>query len=202
VDPPWRCSLEVVVSNLVPLDDGLKQIAAKVWYLPVVRGVLALVFGVVTLAWPTSSGIAIMWVIGAFALVDGIAAIVEALRYSSGIGRAVRLVVGALGVVFGLILLLAPVKSALVLVWVIGFWAIVGGLVQTVAALAARAVPGSGWGWSLAAGLATLLFGVLVLVNVQAGALAILWLIGWYAIVVAVLLVALGLQIRAVGKRL
>ncbi|MCG2802067.1 MAG: DUF308 domain-containing protein [Cellulomonas sp.] len=190
------------MSNLVPLEDGLKQIASKVWYWPVVRGALTLAFGLLTLLWPVSAGLAIILVIGIYALVEGVVELVEAIRYRAAGGFAVRLVLALLSLAFGLVLVLAPVRSAVALVWVIGLWAVVAGLVNTVVALAARQVPGSGWGWMAASALLTLLFGVLVLVNVAAGVLAILWLIGAYALVLGILLIALGLQIRAVGKRL
>lgn len=190
------------MSNLVPLESGLKQIASKVWYWPVVRGVLALAFGVLTLLWPVSAGLAIILVIGIYALVEGVVELVEAIRYRAAGGFAVRLALALLSLVFGLVLVLAPVRSAVALVWLIGLWAVVAGVVNTVVALAARSVQGSGWGWMLASALFTVLFGVLVLVNVTAGVIAILWLIGWYAVVVGILLIALGLRIRAVGKQL
>lgn len=190
------------MTTLDPVAQRFKDLAHQVWYWPVVRGVLAVVLGVVALVWPGVTVVVIAMVVGAYAVVDGIFSLVEAVRYRALGGTALRVTLGLLTVGLGLLLLFWPGKSVTVVVWLLGLWAVLAGIVQLAAAVWLRRVPGSGWGWGVAVGLATLLFGILVLVNVQAGIVAIVWIVAVYAIVLGILLVVLGLRIRALGKAL
>jgi len=168
----------------------------------VLRGVLAIIFGIVALSWPDKTAAVIIWVVGIFAVVDGVVEIVEGIRRrGTGNGTAVLVTMGVLSLAVGVVLLVWPGKTAIVLTWIVGFWAVVYGLFQTVASLDLRKVPGSGWGWGVVAGLLGIVFGLLVLFNVNAGLVSIVWLLALFAIVWGVMLVAFGFQIRSLGRR-
>ncbi len=185
-----------------PILTAFSSTAKQVWYWPVLRGVLAIILGIVAIAWPGITAVAVIWVIGIFAVVDGIVEIVEGIRRrGAGNGTALLVTMGVLSLAVGVVLLVWPGKTAIVLTWIIGFWAVIYGLFQTVASIELRRVPGSGWGWGVLAGLLGIVFGLLVLFNVNAGLVSIVWLLGIFAIVWGVLLIAFGFQIRSLGKR-
>ena len=185
-----------------PILTAFSTTAKQVWYWPVLRGVLAILFGIVALSWPDKTAAVIIWVVGIFAVVDGVVEIVEGIRRrGTGNGTAVLVTMGVLSLAVGVVLLVWPGKTAIVLTWIVGFWAVVYGLFQTVASLDLRKVPGSGWGWGVVAGLLGIVFGVLVLFNVNAGLVSIVWLLALFAIVWGVMLVAFGFQIRSLGRR-
>ncbi|NDO90546.1 HdeD family acid-resistance protein [Cellulosimicrobium composti] len=185
-----------------PILTAFSTTAKQVWYWPVLRGVLAILFGIVALSWPDKTAAVIIWVVGIFAVVDGVVEIVEGIRRrGTGNGTAVLVTMGVLSLAVGVVLLVWPGKTAIVLTWIVGFWAVVYGLFQTVASLDLRKVPGSGWGWGVVAGLLGIVFGLLVLFNVNAGLVSIVWLLALFAIVWGVMLVAFGFQIRSLGRR-
>jgi len=188
--------------NQDPILAAFSSTAKQVWYWPVLRGVLAIVLGIVAIAWPDITAAAIIWVIGIFAVVDGIVEIVEGIRRrGTGNGTAVLVTMGVLSLAVGIVLLVWPGKTAIVLTWIVGLWAVVYGLFQTVASLELRKVPGSGWGWGVLAGLLGLAFGLLVLFNVNAGLVSIVWILAVFAILWGVMLIAFGIQIRSLGRR-
>lgn len=185
-----------------PILTAFSSTAKQVWYWPVLRGLLAVVLGVVAIAWPTITASVIVWVIGIFAVVDGLVEIVEGIRRrGTGNGTAFLVTMGVLSLAVGIVLLVWPGKTAEVLVWIIGLWAVAYGLFQTVASLELRRVAGSGWGWGVFAGLLGIVFGLLVLFNVSAGLVSIVWLLAIFAILWGVMLIAFGFQIRSLGKR-
>ncbi|MGA4779344.1 HdeD family acid-resistance protein, partial [Cellulosimicrobium sp. AB352] len=185
-----------------PILTAFSRTAKQVWYWPVIRGVLAILFGIIALAWPDKTAAVVIWVIGIFAVVDGIVEIVEGIRRrGTGSGTALLVTMGVLSLAVGVVLLVWPGKTAIVLTWIVGFWAVVYGLFQTVASLDLRKVPGSGWGWGVVAGLLGIVFGLLVLFNVNAGLVSIVWLLALFAIVWGFMLIAFGVQIRSLGRQ-
>ncbi|UKJ63358.1 HdeD family acid-resistance protein [Cellulosimicrobium cellulans] len=185
-----------------PILTAFSSTAKQVWYWPVLRGVLAILFGIIALSWPDKTAAVIIWVIGIFAVVDGIVEIIEGIRRrGTGSGTAFLVTMGVLSLAVGIVLLVWPGKTAIVLTWIVGFWAVVYGLFQTVASLDLRKVPGSGWGWGVFAGLLGLVFGLLVLFNVNAGLVSIVWILAIFAILWGVMLIAFGVQIRSLGRQ-
>ena len=175
------------------------SIARRVWYWTVVRGVLAIIFGVVALVAPITTAASLAVVVAVFAIVDGIVEIVDGIRHRGHEGAGLRILQGALTLVFGVVLVVWPAVTALVIVWTIGLWAVVVGIIQVVVALSLRRVVRSGWGWGLVSGLVSVIFGVLLLARPDAGLVSIIWVLGVYAIMIGVLLIGFGLQVRRLG---
>jgi uncharacterized membrane protein HdeD (DUF308 family) len=171
-------------------------IFAHNWWALAVRGALAILFGIIAFVWPGISLTALVLLFGAFAFVDGVFAIVTGVR---GIRRDDRwwafLLEGILGVAVAVLTVLWPAITALALLLLIAAWATVTGVLEIVAAVRLRRVIRGEWLLGLA-GVASIVFGVLLALNPGAGALAVLWLIGAYAIVFGALLVALGFRLR------
>ena len=140
------------------------QVLARNWWLIALRGLVAVLFGAAAFAWPALTLLALVALFGAYALVDGAAAIVSAVRGADGGGRSWALLVeGLVGVAAGVWALAAPGLTALALLYVIAGWALVTGVLEIVAAIRLRdELEGE---WMLATGgLLSALFGLYVAV--------------------------------------
>lgn len=174
------------------------DILTRKWWLVALRGLLAILFGIVALVNPGVTLLSLALVFGAYVFIDGVFAIVSAFGHT---GReAVWYVLdGILGIAVGIAAFLYPGIAAQALVFLIGFWAILTGIFEVVAGFE---LPISrDWLLTLA-GVASILFGVLVFVNPGSGALAVVWLIGAYALVFGVTMLAFGIRLRSVGAKL
>ena len=170
---------------------------ASNWWAVALRGVLAIVFGLLAFAWPAITADVLLAFFGAYALVDGVLALIAALRSGHRGPRWWSLVVeGIVGIAMGLLAFFLPAVAALWLVWVIAVWAIVTGLLKIAAAFRLRAEIENEWSLGLS-GLGSVVFGVLLAVWPGAGVLALVWLIGAYAIMFGLLLLWLSLRLRA-----
>jgi uncharacterized membrane protein HdeD (DUF308 family) len=150
------------------------------------RGVIAIVFGVLAILWPAVTLVALALLFGAYALVNGVMEIVAAFRRQPDAARRAALVLaGLLSVAAGIIALVWPGITAVALVVIVGAWAVVTGALEI---WAATRLPGQ---WlSLLIGVVTMLIGVLVLIRPGIGAVALGLTIGVYAIVAGVLMLA------------
>ncbi len=165
------------------------------WPLILVRGVAAIVFGIVCFVWPAISLLALVLLWGAYAIVDGVGSIVWGLR-----SRWWSMVaVGAVSVLAGLIAFFWPGITALALLYLIAAWAVVRGGVEIAAAIRLRHWIENEWLLGLA-GLASIAFGVLLALFPGAGALSVVWLIGVFAVIFGALAVGLSLRLRSLER--
>ena len=171
------------------------------WGLIALQGLLSIIFGVLALTWPliTVWTLSMLW--GAFALVDGAFACGTGWRlHKQGVRWWPYLAFGVIGVLAGLVAIIWPGITALALVYVIGFWAACGGLSLIVAAFRLRKEIEDEWFLALS-GLLSLIFGLLLLFRPLDGAVAIAWIVGFYAIFFGVLLLMLAFKIRARARQ-
>jgi len=172
--------------------------SAGSWWTVLLRGVAAILFGIVALVSPGLTLAVLILVYGAYALVDGVIAL-----FSAATGRAKAIptwwlvLIGLLGIATGAVTLLWPGLTALVLALFIGIWAVVHGVFEIVGAFALRKEVGVEW-WLVAAGVVSVLFGGFILTSPGAGALALIWAIGIYSIVFGGLLVGCAFHLRKV----
>jgi uncharacterized membrane protein HdeD (DUF308 family) len=165
----------------------------------VVRGVIAILFGVIAFVKPGISLTALVLVWGAYAIVDGVFAIITAMRRrEAGNAWGVLLFEGLVGIAAGVLTFFWPGITAIVLLYVIAFWGLATGILEIVTAIKLRKVISGEW-LLLLAGVASILFGVLLFAYPSTGALAVVYWIGAYALFFGVLLVALGLRLRSWG---
>ena len=170
---------------------------AKNWWALLLRGIASIVFGVLAFAWPGITIVSLVILYGAYALVDGLFSLYAAI--TGGNGPAPRwwlAVVGVAGVLAGIIAFAAPGVVALWLLLLIGAWAIVSGIFEIVGAIRLRKEIDNEWTLILH-GAITVLFGVLLMAMPGAGALAMVWVIGAYAIAGGILLVALAFRLKS-----
>src|SRR6267142_977610 len=171
------------------------------WWALVLRGIAAILFGVLAFVWPHITLTALVFLFGAYALVDGLFAIVAGVKAHAEFKRWwVLLVEGIFGVIVGVFAFALPSITAMVLLILIAAWAIVTGAFEIGAAIQLRKYITGEWLLVLA-GLASVLFGFALLINPNAGAIAVVWLIGAYAIVFGILLAALGLKLKGLMGR-
>jgi uncharacterized membrane protein HdeD (DUF308 family) len=181
----------------------MAEILTRNWWLVVLRGVLAVVFGIAAFIWPGPTLAALVLLFGAYALVDGIFAIGAGIA-GWGVSGSSRwwLVLGGLaGVIVGLITFFYPNITAIVLLYFIGAWAIVTGIFQVIGAIQLRQEINDEW-LLIFSGVLSVIFGVLVFVYPQATALSILWLIALYAVVFGIAMIALGFRVKSLGTTL
>jgi uncharacterized membrane protein HdeD (DUF308 family) len=171
------------------------------WSALAVRGVLAIIFGLVVFAWPgITLGVLVLF-FGANALIDGVLALVAAFRGSASGGRWWGMLLqGILGIATGIITFAWPGLTALVLLYLIAAWAIVIGVFEIVAAIRLRKEIQGEWLLALR-GVLAIAFGAILFANPGAGALALVWLIGGFAIAFGVLELILAFRLRAHHQR-
>ena len=176
------------------------ELLARHWWLFLLRGLISILFGVLAFVWPGITLASLVLVFGAFAFADGVFALVGALR---GGGREpwwLLILEGLVGIGIGIITVVSPGITALALLFYIAIWAIATGVLEIGSAIALRKEIEHEWLLGLS-GLASVVFGVLLIARPGAGALTVLWLIGGYAIVFGVLLVMLSLKARRLSAR-
>ena len=172
------------------------------WWMFAVRGVAAVIFGVLALIWPGQTLQALVLVFGAYALVDGIFAIFAGIAARGTFDRWwAMLLEGVAGVVIGLLTFFWPGITALVLLYFIAAWALITGIFEIVAAIQLRRVITGEWMYILG-GLLSIIFGILLFVFPGAGALSLVWLIGIYAIVFGISEIIFAFRLRGLRREI
>ena len=165
------------------------------WWLLALRGLVAVLFGVLAFMWPGATLITLVWLFGAFALVNGILSLVLAAK-TKGYPKVGSLIFGGLlGILAGLLAFVMPGITALGLLILIAAWAIVTGIMELVAAVRLRKIINNEWLLVLA-GIASVAFGVILLFQPAAGALVLIWWIGAWALLSGILLMILAFRMR------
>ena len=169
---------------------------ARNWWAIALRGVAGIIFGILALLMPAITIRALILLFGVYAVVEGIFAVIAAVSGHSGAPRWLLFLEGIVGIAAGIVAFVWPALTALVLLYVIAAWAIVTGVFEIAAAIQLRKEI-EGEIWLGLAGLASIFFGLALFARPGAGALAVVWIIGAYAIVFGALLVALGFRVKA-----
>ncbi|MBN9509438.1 MAG: HdeD family acid-resistance protein [Alphaproteobacteria bacterium] len=169
---------------------------ARNWWAIMVRGVAAVVFGIIALLLPTQAVIVLALVFGFYLLVDGVFDLVAAIR---AVARGERwgflLAEGVLDIVVGVLALAWPATLIVASVWVIGAWALVTGILLLLAALRLSAGHGN-WLMGLG-GVLSIVWGVLLALWPLAGAVVLTIWLGVYALLFGIALIALAFKLRS-----
>jgi uncharacterized membrane protein HdeD (DUF308 family) len=169
------------------------------WWVPVVRGVGAILFGIVTITLPGISLLTLVLLWGAYALVDGAFNLMLAARRGrAGESWGWFVLEGIVSIATSAVTFAWPGLTALALLTIIALWGVVTGITEIVAAVRLRKQIRGEWMLALA-GVLSIAFGVLLLMFPGTGALALLWVIAGYAFAFGVLLIALGLRLHRLG---
>jgi len=177
------------------LGSAMVHALAKNWWLLLLRGVAAIIFGLLTFVWPGLTLLTLILFYGAFALIDGVLAIIAAITGGAPAPRWWLAIVGLLGIGAGLLTFLMPGLTALVLLYFIAGWAIATGLFQIVGAIKLRKEIDNEW-LLILGGIISMLFGIAMMLAPGAGALALVWVIGAYSVVIGLIFVALAFRLK------
>jgi uncharacterized membrane protein HdeD (DUF308 family) len=172
----------------------LASLASR-WWVFLIRGIAAILFGVLAVMWPGIALGALTILFGAYAFVDGVFALGAAFSGGSGSRWWVLVVEGLVGLIVAGFVLTQPFMSAVALVYAIAFWAIITGILEIVGGIQMRDVLQNEWLYVLG-GIASIVFGILILRDPGSGALAVIWIIAFYAILFGILQIGLSIRLN------
>ncbi|HVX30316.1 MAG TPA: HdeD family acid-resistance protein [Nitrolancea sp.] len=177
------------------------ELAHRNWWLIALRGVIAVIFGILALIWPGLTVLTLVIFFGAYAIVDGVFAIGTAIRHAE---RRMEwwpeLVEGIIGILFGLVAFIWPGLTALGLLYIIGAWAVITGIAEIAAAVRLRAVINNEWFLGISGAL-SVLWGVILFIFPGSGAIALAWVIGIFAIIYGASLFSFAWRVRNRGTQ-
>jgi uncharacterized membrane protein HdeD (DUF308 family) len=169
----------------------------KSWWILALRGVFAILFGVLAFFWPGITLLTLVALFAAYALLGGVASIVGAIaNRRRDDDWWMPLLIGLVGVGAAIISVIEPGLTALVFVLLVGAHALVTGVLDIAFAIRLRKIIHGEW-LLILSGIASIVFGALVFLFPSAGALALIWLISLYAVLTGALMLALSLRLRA-----
>ncbi len=172
---------------------------APSWWALALRGLVAILFGLAALFWPGLVLAVLIVFFGAYALVDGIFALIAGFRSSEhGMRRQLLMIEGVIGILFGILALFWPGLTALTLVYIVAFWAILSGIARIVMAVMLRREIENEWSIALS-GVLSVILGIVLLLLPGAGLLAYIWLIGILALAIGIALIYYAFRVR--GQR-
>ena len=176
---------------------------ARDWWVFAIRGIAAIVFGVLAFVWPETTLTVLVILFGAYVLVDGVSLLVAlargdtlARRHAWSFG-----IMGLLGIVAGVITFLWPGATALSLLYVVAFWSIAMGTFQVIAAIALRREL-EGELWMALGGVASVVFGALLVAFPGAGLISLVWLVGIWAVVFGISSLSLAYRLHGIAAAL
>jgi uncharacterized membrane protein HdeD (DUF308 family) len=172
------------------------RISRQYWWLLGIRGFAAVLFGLAAILWPGLTLFVLVIFFGAYALVDGVVAVIVSFQERRYFRRWwVLLVGGLLGIAIGVVTFLWPAITALALLYLIAAWAIITGFFEVAAAFSQWLPAALRWTFALV-GLLSFLFGVVLAFLPAVGLLSLIWVIGLYALVIGILRIVHAFQSR------
>lgn len=168
------------------------------WWALIVRGVLAILFGIAAITWPRVTLVALLALFAAFAIADGITSLIAAVRTRSW---GWVFFGGLLSLAVGILTLMWPGAATLALVLLIGAWAIVRGIFDIATGIALRREIRYEW-LLILTGVVSIVFGAVIAFFPVAGVFALIGIVAGFAIAIGVLLIAAGIMERRLQRRL
>jgi len=166
------------------------------WWTVLLRGIIAVAFGVLAFAWPGVTLASLVLLFGFYALADGIFSLLAAIGGRRD-DRWLLALEGIIGIWAGVVTLRAPAITAMVLVFLISIWAMATGFLRIAAAVRLRKEI-SGEMWLALSGVLSVLFALMLMFRPAVGALGLVWVIAGYALILGVLEIMLGMELRGV----
>ena len=180
-----------------PAPPEARKLATTVWWLVLVQGILAILFGVVALFFTNATLLTIMVFFGVYSILDGVLALWGGIRNREE-GWGWLVFQGIAGIAVGLLALRYPSTTVIALTLLVAFWALVIGAIRIWGAFELKNLGAQGWIWALVAGIAAVLFGLALVINPGYGAATLVWLIGITAAIFGIALVINAFLVRKV----
>jgi uncharacterized membrane protein HdeD (DUF308 family) len=179
---------------------GVVILLARAWWTFILRGVLAILFGLVCLLFPPVAILALATLFGFWLIIDGVAGLTAAWGARRTGSWWLPALEGVAGLVAGFLAIVWPGITAFVLVILVGAWAIVTGAFELWTAIRMREQI-KGEVFLAIAGIVSILFGLYVIIFPGPGLLSVLWLIAVFAIAFGISLIGLGWRLRGIFEQ-
>ena len=187
---------EASLDSRSPRYELMIAVLANNWWAIGIRGALAILFGLIALFLPGVTMLSLVVVFAAYAFLDGVLAIVSAVRAAREQERwGYLLLEGLVDIAAAAVAVLWPGITVIAFVFVIAFWAIFTGILELAAAFRLQFIDGRGW--LIFGGIVSVLYGGLLIIAPMIGAVVLTWWLGAYALVFGVCLVVLAFKLRA-----
>jgi uncharacterized membrane protein HdeD (DUF308 family) len=180
---------------------NMQQVIGNYRSMILFRGIAAILFGIIALVWPKLTLTVLVLLFGIFAVIGGIATVAAALRGTSLPGWRLLLFEGILGILAGAVALVWPNITALAFLYLLAAWAIITGILEFISPLAYPMSVGRA-ALMVLAGVVSVVFGILIAAQPSSGLLAVVWLIGLYAILFGIMYVIVYFESRSVASSL
>lgn len=178
------------------MSQTMVTLLARNWWVYALRGLAAVLFGVLAFIWPGITLLTLIFFFGCYAVANGVLSFILAAKAPKGYPRFSGIVLpGLFSLAAGVIAFIVPGITALALLLLIAAWAIVNGVMEIVAAIRLRKEITNEW-MLILAGVGSVIFGALFLMWPGAGALAMLWWIGSFAVFFGILFIALAFRLK------
>jgi uncharacterized membrane protein HdeD (DUF308 family) len=169
---------------------------ARNWWALLIRGIAAVIFGILAFVWPGATGLALVILFGAYAFVDGVFALIAAIRAGETHQRWIAFAIeGIIGLIIAAIVFIHPVIAAIALYITIAIWAVLTGIFEIVEAVQLRKLIPNEW-LLILGGICSIVFGILLVAFPMAGVLTVIFLIGAYAVIFGIIMIAFSLRLR------
>jgi uncharacterized membrane protein HdeD (DUF308 family) len=179
------------------------SLVSRDWWVYAIRGIAAILFGIMALVWPGPTLAVLVLLFGAYAFVDGVVLLV-ALARGDVLARShkwITGIMGVLGIAVAIATLIWPGITALTLLYLVAFWAITTGILQIVAAVEFERQADNGF-WVMLGGAFSIVFGVLLVVFPGTGLLALVWLVGFWAELFGISSLGLAYRLHGIDRDL
>lgn len=167
---------------------------AGAWWLVLIRGICAIIFGILALVWPGLTIYTLVIFFGAYAIVSGAFTLFSAFRHDVE-SKTWLIVSGVVGILAGLVAFIWPGMTTLVLLYIIAFWAIFAGVAEIIGGIRLRKIIDNEW-MLIVGGVLSVIFGILLLIWPATGALTLTWLIGLFAVMYGIAMVFLSFRMK------
>jgi uncharacterized membrane protein HdeD (DUF308 family) len=171
------------------------QTVGRSWWLILLFGIFAIVFGLVAIFDPVRAGAGMVWAIGIMAVAEGVLTLIAAFKKDAPMGKAWMLIYGAISLIFGVLAVINPVSMAASFVMVMGIWMVIAGVMRITLAIRVRKAIDNEWMLIVSGILAVVLGGLLLFMPVAGLILAVVW-IGVGALVYGLLQIFAALRMR------
>ena len=182
-------------------DTSTSRPLSSVWWLPLIKGVVAVVVGIIAMAMPRATITALVVVLGVYVLVDAVISVANGAAMRGVAGSRLMVVWGVLGGIIAIIMLAHPQAVMNLIVVLVGAWALVSGIFIIAIAVLLIPITERAWIWGLVSGAVAFIAGIAVLVHPGFGAVAMSWILGLAVLAYGVSHIGLGVGIRKVSSQ-
>lgn len=170
----------------------------SIWWIPLVKGILAVIAAVAALVWSQQTMTALVVIVGIYAIVDSIMTLLNARALHGMAGTGFMWLWGIVGIVVGIVLIVHPGFSLKAIAILLGVWLVLLGIAATGFALPMRFVTERAWAWMLGGGIALFVLGIVILVHPGFGVVAMSWLLAIGVLLYGGANIAIALGVRAI----